>query len=164
MKKILTLFSISLIALASCQKDKSKECTYYNKPLPVGVSFVGYYDYEINAVDLYQYEKGTNFQNFVRKDSYTKMAQYPVVHDTSTVIFHIAHKSDYMVVLPQKEDTFRITDIAYQPDYFSVVEPGGKCDQRKEYYQLPEYATLDGNVLRIVKLTDKTAGFYINKP
>lgn len=164
MKKILTLSSLVLVALASCKKDRSKECSYYNKPLPVGVAFVGYYDYEINAVDLYQYEKGSNFLNFVRKDSYTKMAQYPVVNDTSTIIFHIANKSDYVVVLPQKEDTFRISNIAYEPDYFSVVEPGGKCDQQRAYSQLPEYATLDGKVLRVVKLSDHTAAFYITKP
>lgn len=163
MKKLITLSLMGILGLTSCDKDESKACTYYKKPLQVDVSFVGYYDYEINTVELYQYEKGSDFQKLVRKDMYNNMAQYPVTRDTSVVVFTLSNKTDYMVVLSQIEDTFKISDIDYEPEYFSVVEPSGKCNQTIEYYQLPSSANLDGNTTSVVKTSEKTASFYINR-
>lgn len=163
MKYTSYLLISSLLLLVACTKDKSKTCTYYKKPLPVNVKFVNYHDYEITNFDVYQYDQNSNFQSLVKVDEVRHNEMVPVNHDTSDVLFKLGNKVDYMIVLTQLSDTFYISKINYENDYFEVIEPSGKCDQQKEYVQLPDSAQVNGNFTTFEKLTAETATLYLKK-
>jgi hypothetical protein len=160
---IISSLCISLFSTTSCNKDSSKSCTYYNKPLPVEVGLVGYYDYEIHQIDVHQFEKGTSFNTHIKSES-INLSDLNVTFDTAYAVFSLNNKVDYMITLPQMNDTHYISDIGYKSEYFTIVEPSGKCDQQKAYTQLPDSATVnDERVPLHITATDK-GSFYLSKP
>lgn len=106
--------------IASCNKNEVKDCTYYNKPIPTQVSFVGYFDYELINVHVYHMNKQVA-NDTIKVDSLMFPNMPNMVQDTSQFIFAMNEKTDYIVVLPNSFDTFRIKDLNYQDIY--VNEP-----------------------------------------
>lgn len=164
MKYNLLLALSSMILITACSKDTSKTCTYYKKPLPVDLSFVGYYDYQISNFDVYQYEKNTNFTQLIKKDEVRNDELIVIEGDTSNTLFMLGNKADYMVVLTQLYDTFYISNINYEPEYFEVVESSGKCDQQKEYFQIPSEALVNEEIIQFERLVEKESTLYLTKP
>lgn len=160
---LISSICVSLLANTSCSKDSSKKCTYYNKPIPVDVGLVGYYDYEIYQIDIHQFEKGTDFTKLLKSES-INLSNLNVSYDTAYAVFSLNNKVDYMITLPQMDDTHYISDIGYKPEYFSLVETSGKCDQQKAYAQLPDSATVNYERVSLhVSATDK-GSFYLTRP
>ncbi len=163
MNKTLLLAAGALaIMQASCNKNTSKLCTYYNKPLQASVGFVGYFDYELNEIVIHQFERNTDFKTLIKSDRISNNA-IAIKNDTSEVLFDVGNKVDYMIELPQKQDTFYLTHINYQPEYFDIEEPSGKCDQKKAYSQLPDSVTINNTRSGILKTSPTQAHFYLEK-
>lgn len=164
MKNILSILAGASILIIGCNKDKSKVCTYHNKPLNVEVRFAGYFDYEITNFDVYQFQKNTNFSNLLKVDEVRNDQMAVVKNDTSSTLFYLNNKADYMLVLHQLGDTFKIENINYKEEYFDVIEPSGVCDQQREYSQRADTAYVN-NTITTLKAEDLTSTIlYLSKP
>jgi len=163
MNKWIGALLCSSLLWTSCDKDESKTCSYYNKPIPTQVAVVGFYDYEISNIVLTQYDKYSNFNTILRSDT-IRMSTLPIVtRDTSSFLFELTNKSDYEVYFPNIDETYRIDKIAYEPEYFDVVEPSGVCNQTISYQQTADSLRMNNAYYSIQSIQNQEARFYLKR-
>lgn len=163
MTKWLGVLLSSAIIFTACDKDKSKSCTYYNKPLPTNVALVGFFDYEVNNMILNQYEKNSNFGILLRSDT-IQIEPMPVfTRDTSASLLEFSSKSDYEIIFPNIDEKYRIDKISYLPEYFEVVEPSGICNQSESYEQTADSLRMDNQYYTLTKKSPTDVYFYLKR-
>ncbi len=164
MKKIYFASLIGCIALsftACTKKDSSLGCTYFNRPENVKVAFVNFYDYEIDRVILFQYQKNSNFSDLIRADTYVYAPMPLVSNDTSPLLIDLNNKADYIVSLPNYQVSFKVNGLNYEEEYFSVNEPTGECNT-KNYSQKATSAVVNTERVSLDIQSDHTR-LYLSK-
>lgn len=161
MKKIIYAACLGIIgsSFIGCdKKDTSRECTYFNRPETVKVGFVDYFDYEIDRVILLQYSKNSNYSNLVRADTFVYTPMPKVMNDTSVLLFDLSNKADYIINLPNIKVDYKVGNLNYQDEYYTVTEASGEC-KTENFSQKATTAVVDNITTTLDNSTEQTKLF-----
>lgn len=163
MKNIKSIFlglGLSTIFIA-CNNNKAKNCTYYNKPLPTQVAFVGYFDYELINIHVYHISKQEP-SDTLKVDSLLFNNLPHVIQDTSEHLFMLNEKVNYMVVLQNTGDTFDIKDLNYGDLYVEEAPEADGC-KTTNLEQSPTAAKVNNRQTPVLKTDNNTPILYLTR-